>query len=125
MKNTLTLTAIPSLAIHRSVDMKWCMTMIYDCSSHKYHASVNTEKGIVDFWDDVDYNTLKKAIEDTTGIVIPDRKRMKFEKLSEFTKIATVDNTGAKVGDYRVSLEDIRNGWRPLLKNDVPMAVIG
>ena len=105
--------------------MKWAMTMIYDTSSHKYHASVNTEKGIVDFWDDVNYNTLKKAIEDTTGIVIPDRKRMKFEKLSEFTKIATVDNTGAKIGDYRVSLEDIRNGWKPLLKNDIPMAVIG
>lgn len=103
---------------------KWAMTVIYNCDTRKYNATMNTEKGFIDFWEDMDYNTLKKAVYDITGVQILNRNRMIFEKLSDFEKIATIDASGGKIGDCRVTLNDIKMGWRPLLPCNVEMAVM-
>ena len=103
--------------------MKWAGTFIQNTETGKYYCTLNTENGFVDFWDEADWITLSHDIEVITGIRVLKRKDMKFEKLSEFSKIATIDATQTR-SDCRVSLSEIRNGWRPLLPCDVPMAVM-
>ena len=105
---------------------RWAATFIQNTETGKYHCSINTENcGVIDFWDEYDWNSLALAVEMTTGIRILKRKDMHFEKISEFAKIATLDASGAKKGDCRVSLEEIRQGWKPLLPFDNAMAVVG
>lgn len=102
---------------------RWAMTVIYDCDTHEYTATINTENnGFIDFWEGSDYNTLAKRIMEATGIVIIKRNNMIFEKLSAHERIATIDASGGKIGDCRVTLNEIRAGWKPNLPNNVAIA---
>lgn len=102
---------------------RWAMTVIYDCDTREYTATINTENnGFIDFWEGSDYNTLAKRIMEATGIVIIKRNNMIFEKLSSHERIATIDASGGKIGDCRVTLNEIRAGWKPNLPNNVAIA---
>lgn len=64
--------------------------------------------------ENVDYKTLKKSIEDRTGIIILKYKDMIFERLSNTEKIATIDATQYREGkDCRVTISDRIEGWKP------------
>jgi hypothetical protein len=60
---------------------------------------------------DVDYNTLKTSILRKTGIVILDRKNMKFSQYKR-KKYAYIDNT-QPLPDCRVMLSAVINGHKP------------
>jgi hypothetical protein len=69
-------------------------------------------RNIYDLEENVDYRTLKKSIEDKTGIRILQCKDMIFEKLSNTEKVATIDCTQSRE-DCRVTMEELKNGWKP------------
>lgn len=94
---------------------RWFCKVIKD-KDNKYYAHMEIEgQEVKDLPMNVDYKTLKKSIEDKTGVIILKYKDMIFEKLSNSEKIATIDasqNTH-KNGDCRVRVAEIINGWRP------------
>lgn len=99
---------------------KWCCTVIY-CKEdqfgyHGYRAILEIGGYTVeDLPEYVGYNELRNAIKLATGIEILRRKDMIFEKLSDFERIATIDNTQyrGEGKDCRVRLVERQNGWKP------------
>ena len=92
---------------------KWTCTIIQNTDSGKYHADMLIDNKNVDGIPfDVDYKTLTEAIKRVTGISILKRKEMIFERLSDFEKIATLDNTQCR-NDCRVTVEERIRGWMP------------
>ena len=92
---------------------KWTCTIIQNTDSGKYHADMLINNKNVDGIPfDVDYKTLTEAIKRITGISILKRKEMIFERLSDFEKIATLDNTQFR-NDCRVTVEERISGWMP------------
>lgn len=62
----------------------------------------------------VDYNTLKEAIKNKTGVQILKRKDMIFERLGR-KKYALIDATQyrGEGTDCRVRVEELIKGWKP------------
>ena len=94
---------------------RWFIKVIRTAEG-KYYARMEIEGNEVkNLPEDVDYNTLKNAIELKTGIVILKHKDMFFEKLSATEKIATIDATQCRGDgkDCRVRIEELVRGWKP------------
>lgn len=94
---------------------KWICTIVQD-SDGKYYASMDIDNiQVTELPEHVDYNTLKEAIRNKTGIEILKKKDMIFERLSDFEKIATIDATQYRGDgkDCRVTLKERINGWKP------------
>lgn len=96
---------------------RWVCKIIKN-SDNKYYADMQIEgRNIYDLAENVDYRTLKKSIEDKTGIRILQCKSMNFEKLSNTEKVATIDCTQSRE-DCRVTVKELTNGWKPAWEND-------
>lgn len=93
--------------------MKWTITVIQ--TNGKYRAIMLMNNKEIELPSGVDYRTLKNAIRLKTGVEILKRKDMIFEKLSDFEKIATIDNTQYRGAgkDCRVTIQERKNGWEP------------
>jgi len=103
---------------------RWAATFIQNTETGKYHCTINTENaGFIDFWDEYDWISLCNEIRISTGICMLKRKDMHFEKLSDFERIATIDATQTR-DDCRVSLDEIRQGWKPNLPYSWVMGVM-
>lgn len=90
---------------------KWIYTVIQNANSGKYHADMLINNKSVDGIPfDVDYKTLTDAIKRVTGISILKRKEMIFERLSDFERMATLDNIQCR-NDCRVTIEERISGW--------------
>jgi hypothetical protein len=91
---------------------RWFCKIIKN-SENKYYAVMEIEgKTIYDLAENVDYKTLRKSIENKTGITILKYKEMIFEKLSNTEKVATIDATQTR-NDCRVTIKELINGWQP------------
>ena len=94
---------------------RWYCKVIRN-SNNKYYANMEIEgKTVYDLPMNVDYKTLKEAIQKETGVVILKCKDMIFEKLSDTEKIATIDATQhrGEGTDCRVRIEELMRGWKP------------
>lgn len=92
---------------------RWCCTIIYNVETSLYRAIMQVEgKHIEEVNDWLTYLALRKRIRALTGIEILKRKDMKFERLSDFEKYATIDATQIRA-DCRVTREERLNGWKP------------
>lgn len=92
---------------------RWFCKIIKN-SDNKYRAVMEIEgKQVQGLAENVDYRTLKKSIEDKTGIRILQCQSMIFEKLSNTEKVATIDCTRSREGDCRVRIEELIRGWKP------------
>ena len=90
---------------------KWFLELIMSRYGTYYaNMYINGEfvKGLPEY---VKYNTLRSAIRSQTGIDIPMKMDMNFEWLKG-KKYAFLDATQPRA-DFRVSLAEIRSGWRP------------
>lgn len=105
-----------------SMGGRWFLEMVQDFDG-SYYANLYIEGQFVeDLPEYVDYRTLRAAIFDKTGIGIPNRKDMIFERFGR-KKYAHIDATGgnpewrSKAGnheyDCRITFADIDNGFAP------------
>lgn len=94
---------------------KWACTIVQQFDGTYYARLDIMGKEIEDLPEGVNYNTLKEAIKNKTGIVILKHKDMIFERLSNTEKIATIDATQYReIGkDCRVTLKERIEGWKP------------
>lgn len=90
---------------------RWTCTVIQQGGKYRAIMEVNG-KNVPDLPEDVDYRTLIREIRAKTGIQLLQRKNMIFERLSDFEKIATIDNTQTRE-DCRVTISERINGWKP------------
>ena len=90
---------------------KWFLEVV-QCQDGTYYANMavarNFVRGLPEY---VDYNTLRRAIRLKTGISILPKKDMIFQK-SGTRNYAYIDATQPRE-DCRVTLEEMKNGWKP------------
>lgn len=92
---------------------RWCCTVIYNEYDGRYRAILQVEgKRIEEVNEYLPYLALRKRIRALTGIEILKRTDMKFERLSDFEKIARIDATQPRE-DCRVTLKEVWSGWQP------------
>lgn len=92
---------------------RWCCTIIYDESTRTYRANMLIEGKYVEGLEEgLTYLALRKRIRALTGIEILKRTSMKFERLSDFEKYATIDATQTR-HDGRVTAAERLRGWKP------------
>ena len=92
--------------------MKWICTVIQD-GNGKYRAVMEIGgQTVYGLPEHVPYKTLRDAIKLKTGIEILKQKEMFWERLSDFEKIATIDNTQCR-NDCRVTVKERIDGWQP------------
>lgn len=90
---------------------RWFLEIVRDFDG-TYYANMQVEgKRVEDLPEHVDYNALKKAIREKTGIVILKRKDMFFEKLGR-KHYAYIDATQERA-DCRVTFKNFENGYKP------------
>lgn len=90
---------------------KWTLVIIQASGKYRAILLINN-KEIEDLPRDVNYKVLSAAIKEKTGIQIPKRKEMIFERLSDFEKVATIDATQCRA-NCRVTIQERKNGWKP------------
>lgn len=90
---------------------KWFLELVQDHDGTYYANLAINGKAVRGLPEYVDYNTLRDAIRQQTGIVILKKKDMKFQQ-SGHKKYAYIDNTQERP-DCRVTFDEMRNGWRP------------
>lgn len=93
------------------VDHRWFIEVVQDYDGTYYANMIRGGKPVVGLPEHVDYNALRDAIREKTGVVILKRKEMFFQQ-SGHKKYAYIDNTQER-NDCRVTLQEITNGWRP------------
>lgn len=90
---------------------KWTCRVIQDTNG-KYHADLRIAGCMTEgLPSGVDYNTLREAIRQKTGIEILKRGQMIFERYNG-KSYAMIDATQAR-DDCRVTIEEILSGWKP------------
>jgi len=94
---------------------KWACTIVKEHEGTYYTNMEINGITVKDLPEGVNYNTLKEAIKNKTGITILKHKDMIFEKLSDTEKVATIDATQYRgIGkDCRVTLKERIKGWKP------------
>ena len=95
---------------------RWTCTIVQNTETGKYRIADFRINGIV-VWElqllsEVYYLALKEEVKRVTGIQLLPRRDMFFEKLSDFEKIATIDNTQVR-NDCRVTIKERIAGWQP------------
>lgn len=90
--------------------MKFTCEIVQDLGTYYANLFVDN-KQIMELPEYVDYKTLAKAIRQETGICIPKRKDMLFEKIQR-KYYAMIDNTQVR-SDCRVTLAEIKAGYKP------------
>lgn len=90
---------------------KWFLEVVQDFDGTYYANMMMGGKPVLGLPEHVDYNTLKEAIRQKTGVDILKKKEMKFQQ-SGRKKYAYIDATQERA-DCRVTLAEIDNGWRP------------
>ena len=104
--------------IKEDVEMgRWTCTIIQNTELGRYRVAdfrINGKEVNVTFSDFSYYRyvDLRALIRIKTGIDILKRKDMIFERLSDFEKIATIDNTQVRE-DCRVTIKERIAGWQP------------
>lgn len=92
-------------------DRRWFLEIVRDFDG-TYYANMQIEgkcvEGLPAY---VDYNTLKNAIKEKTGVVILKRKDLIFKKLGR-KHYAYIDATQEST-DCRVTFKDFKNGYKP------------
>lgn len=100
----------PSL-YQKRLKNKWFIEVIQDFDG-SYYANLTIDGDLInDLPIHVNYNTLKKAIKNQTGIEILKRKDMIFHQYGR-KKYAYIDAT-QNLPDCRITLSDILNGHKP------------
>ena len=89
----------------------WFLEMVQDYNGTYYANMTLGGKKVEGLPEHVDYNTLKDAIRQKTGVCILNRNEMIFQQSGK-KKYAFIDATQPRK-DCRVTLEEIRNGWKP------------
>lgn len=90
---------------------KWFLEVVQDFDGTYYANLTIDSKEVKGLPEHVDYNTLKEAIKNKTGISILNRNDMKFQQ-HDRKKYAYIDTTQPRE-DCRVTLDEINAGWTP------------
>lgn len=85
-------------------------TGLYRVADFRIDGKDITERFRVPF--DLDYRGLVTFVKEETGICLLKRRDMIFERLSDFEKIATIDETQERE-DCRVTIKERIAGWKP------------
>ena len=90
---------------------KWFLEVVQDFDGTYYANMVMNGKPVTGLPEYVNYNTLRDAIRQQTGVVILNRSQMKFQGRGR-KKYAYIDNTQERP-DCRVTLREMDQGWKP------------
>lgn len=90
---------------------KWWLEVVHEPDGTYYANMIVGGKRVTGLPEYVDYNTLRDAIKLVTGVEILKHKDMKFQQ-SNGKSYAYLDNTQPR-SDCRVTLDEVRNGWKP------------
>lgn len=93
--------------------MKW--TLQVEERNHKYTPTLMVDGCLVlGLGINQSYNAMANEIRQKTGIKILRLKDMIFERCTQLhCNLATLDATGGKIGDCRITNKDFINGYKP------------
>lgn len=92
-------------------DNKWFLEVVRDQDGTYYANMILGGKRVEGLPVHVNYNTLREAIRQKTGVEILKKRHMKFQQ-SGYKKYAYLDNTQERK-DCRVTLNEMNQGWKP------------